>query len=145
MSSKTTPTQRSTKWLRDRGFIVAKVEQRLHMPKAPYPVTRDAFYFGDLLVAHPKEGIALVQVTGGQGGNLAARISKIIFKPEDKDAPDVEDLAFKWLQAGGRIFAHGWAKRGARGKAKKFVIDAREIVFNDHEGYRLAEIDYVPK
>lgn len=140
-----TPTQRSTKYLRDEGFIVAKVEQRLHMPKAPYPITRDAFYFGDLLVAHPREGVALVQVTGGQGGNLAARVSKIILKPSDEEEPDVEDLAYQWLEAGGRIFAHGWAKRGPRGKQKRFTLDAREIVFSDTEGHRMMQIEYVPK
>jgi hypothetical protein len=124
-----TPTARSTKWLRDRGWIVAKVEQRLHMPKAPYPITRDAFNFGDLLAALPSTteedgsdgGIALIQVTGGQGGNLMARVRKIMEEPE------IAELAHKWLKSGGWIFAHGWAKRGARGKPKRWTLKIKSI------------------
>jgi hypothetical protein len=124
------------KFFRDRGFIVTRVEQRIHMPKAPYPVTRDAYGFGDLLVAHAKlRIIALVQCTGGMGGNLANRISKIL------DTPEINEDAYRWISAGGRIFAHGWAKRGPRGKAKHWTCDAREIVFSDTQGNRLAEID----
>lgn len=141
MSKGASPTTRSTKYLRDNGWIVAKVEQKIHMPKSPYPVTRDAFNFGDLLAAHPqKKIIALVQVTGGQGGNLAARARKIT-DGEEGDLK-IPDLALKWHVAGGMILCHGWAKRGARGKVKRFTLKVKEIVVRSGEGlFGLKAID----
>lgn len=118
-----TPTARSSKWLRDRGWIVARVEQRLHMPKAAFPITKDAFGFGDLLAAHMDRGIALVQVTST--GNLTKRVTKIT---QDKK---VSDYATMWLQSGGHIQVHGWAKRGPRGKRKTYQIKAEEVVLSD--------------
>ena len=129
--AKTSPTQRSTKYLRDRGWIVARVEQRLHMPKSPFPITKDAFGFGDLLAAHADIGrVALVQSTGGQGGNFAARIRKII------DTPEISELAWSWIAAGGIILVHGWAKRGPRGERKKWTLAARQIM-RTHEAHHL--------
>ena len=115
-----TPTARSMKWLRDRGFIVCRVEQRLHMPKSPFPITKDAFGFGDLLAADPARcEIYLVQVTST--GNLNKRCEKIHTDPK------VSTLALQWLQAGGSIWVHGWAKRGARGKPKRWSISRRKF------------------
>ena len=120
-----TPTQRSTHYLRDNGFIVCRVEQRLHMPKSPFPITKDAFGFGDLLAAYaapdivspyfdaadPKPSmIVLVQVTSGSNHN--ARKEKIAAEP----------LAAKWKKAGGMILLHSWAKRGPRGKKKRWTL-----------------------
>ena len=129
--AKTSPTQRSTKYLRDRGWIVARVEQRLHMPKSPFPITKDAFGFADLLAAkshgdnfyvdtavghgavimYGEPGqIALVQVTSGSNHN--ARKAKIAAEP----------LAAKWKDAGGMILLHSWAKKGPRGKRKTWTL-----------------------
>ena len=118
--AKTSPTQRSTKYLRDRGWIVARVEQRLHMPKSPFPITKDAFGFGDLLAARPGRtfnfvpmptgSIALVQVTSGSNHNV--RKAKIAAEP----------LAAKWKEAGGVILLHSWAKKGPRGKRKTWTL-----------------------
>ena len=128
---KTSPTQRSTKHLRDLGWIVTRVEQRLHMPKSPFPITKDAFGFGDLLAANVgMKKIALIQSTGGQGGNFAARIRKII------DTPDIAFAAWNWIAAGGIIIVHGWAKRGARGERKKWTLAARQIM-RTHVGLNL--------
>lgn len=125
-----TPTARSMKYLRDHGYIACRVEQRLHMPKSPFPITKDAFGFGDLLVAkvgspsyvdvdvshgppaiYREPGqIALVQVTSGSNHN--ARKEKIAAEP----------LAAKWKEAGGIIILHSWAKKGPRGKRKKWTL-----------------------
>jgi hypothetical protein len=110
-----TPTQRSTHYLRKHGYIVCRVEQRLHMPASPFPITKDAFGFGDLLAALPAEGgvegeIALVQVTSS--GNMRARQAKIAMEP----------LAMKWKGAGGVILLHGWSKKGPRGKRKVWTL-----------------------
>lgn len=113
-----TPTARSTKWLRDRGWIVARVEQRLHMPKSPFPITRDAFGFGDLLAAHPLEGIALVQVTST--GNVNAREKKML-------ETEIAQRVFVWKRAGGKVLLHGWAKRGPRGERKLWTLTEKML------------------
>lgn len=110
-----TPSARSTKYLRDRGWIVCRVEQTLHMPGKPWGNKKDAFGFGDLLAARPgpeiqQAMIALVQVTST--GNLMARWKKIAAEP----------LAQKWKEAGGNILLHGWSKRGPRGKRKVWTL-----------------------
>jgi hypothetical protein len=90
------------------------------MPKAPFPITKDAFGFGDLLAALPNQfsgsSIALVQVTST--GNINARREKIKAEP----------LAAKWKQAGGAILLHGWAKRGPRGKRKVWTLREEELL-----------------
>lgn len=110
---RTSPTQRSTKHLRELGYLVAKVEQRLPIPGKF--VTKDCFGWGDLLAVHPTLGIALVQTTSGS--NLAARLTK---------AKGIAGPLIAWLTAGGRLLAHGWAKRGPRGQPKVWTL--REVV-----------------
>jgi hypothetical protein len=113
------PSARSMKALRDEGYIVAKVEQRLPIPGKF--VTKDCYGFGDLLAARrddviPFQGvIALVQVTSGSNHN--ARREKIMAEP----------LAELWKSAGGKIFLHSWAKRGPRGKRKTWTLKAEQL------------------
>jgi hypothetical protein len=113
-----TPTARSLALLRERGFLVARVEQRLPIPGKF--VTRDCYGFGDLLIAGPDDGngfrfIALVQVTSTS--NLSAREKKIRLLPE----------ARKWLVYGGAILLHGWSKKGKRGERKVWTVTERRI------------------
>jgi hypothetical protein len=120
-------------YFKKAGFIVARVEQRLHMPGRPFPVTRDAFGFGDLLVAHHDPKVtALVQVTAT--GDMNRRIRKIGGTPADasneKQAAEAEIArhnAAIWLAAGNKIIVHGWAKRGPRGKQKRWTLTEQEI------------------
>ncbi len=100
------------KHLRQQGFIVAKVEQRLPIPGMF--VTRDAFNFGDLLIAKEGYGIALVQTTSR--ANLNARVHKAKLIPEFAS----------WIAAGGKVIWHGWSKRGARGKRKTWEVTSIE-------------------
>lgn len=106
------------KWLRERGFIVCRVEQILHMPTRPFPFKKDAFGFGDLLAAHPEHGIFLIQVTSTN--NINARAEKI------SDDLKVAPLASQWIRSTGKIQVHGWARRGPRGKRKKWTITILE-------------------
>ncbi len=56
-----TPTQRTLAYLRSAGYVAALVERY-----EPHSRTRhDAFGIGDLLAAHPRFGIVLLQVTTG--------------------------------------------------------------------------------
>jgi hypothetical protein len=98
------------------GFIVAKVEQRVPIPGMF--VTRDAFNCGDLLIAKPGWGVALVQVT--TTGHLNERQEKAL---------DIHELRV-WLESGGRFILQGWAKRGARGKVKLWALAEREVKLN---------------
>lgn len=108
------PSARSTKYLRDRGFIVCKVEQRLPIPGMF--VTRDAFNFGDLLIAKPGWGVALLQETSA--AHMSEREGKIHSNPQSA----------VWLASGGRILIHGWSKKGPRGKMKRWTLNEREVL-----------------
>lgn len=111
--------------LRDRGFIVCKVEQRLPIPGKF--ITKDAFGFGDLLIAGEGYGIALVQVTSTS--NLSARQKKALAIPELR----------KWLTCKGKLLLHGWAKRGPRGARKTWTLVEREITLSDFQNKNESE------
>ena len=103
--AKTSPTQRSLKWLRANG-LTAQVVERFNS----FSKTRiDLFSFIDI-VAMGSSGIVGVQATSSS--NLAARITKITEEPK----------ARMWLESGGQIEAHGFAKQGAQGKRKVYVM-----------------------
>lgn len=120
---KTSPTQRSKKWLQDRGWQVAIVEHW----NAHCMIRQDLWGFGDLLVcshADPKgitqwRSIAIIQTTSGS--NVAARKAKILAEPKAK----------KWLLAGGEIVVHGWRKVGPRGKRKTWELREIPILISD--------------
>lgn len=110
-----TPTQRSLKNLRDRGYVAAVVERW----NPAIRVRQDLFGFADLIAFGPGEGepeVLLVQTTSTS--NLAARRSKIL----------ENEHAQRWMRLGGKILIHGWAKRGPRGKRKLWTL--REEVLN---------------
>ena len=99
------PTVRSLQKLRAEGWTAEKVER----PWNPYTKrTQDLFGFADIIAFNGLETI-LVQTTSGDGGNLSARVKKIL----------ASDIARTWIVSDfRRIVCHGWAKRGARGKRK---------------------------
>lgn len=106
-----TTTARSKRYFEKKGFIVAHVEKFNH-----YTMRRiDVFGFGDLLVSMPGFGFALVQCT--TTAHLAEREAKI----------RAESRAFIFMESGGRILLHGWAKKGPRGKRKTWQLTEREI------------------
>ena len=111
------PLQRSIKHLKGQGYSVARGEHWNSFAR----IRQDLFEFGDLLVTNG-DHIALVQVT--TAGNMGAREKKIWSLPVHRI----------WLSSGGRIFVHGWAKRGARGKRKTWTITERELVDTYTEG-----------
>jgi hypothetical protein len=119
-----TPTARSLAHLRAEGWHVSKVEQTV--PRTF--IKRDAFGWADLLAVHPLKGIALVQVTSGS--NLAARLKK---------ARGIGALV-AWVTAGGKLVAHGWAKRGPRGEPKRWTLREIELRIED-----LTAHDVTPK
>lgn len=107
------PSARSMNRLRSFGFSVARVEQIIHMPKAPFPFKRDAFGFGDLLIARPDWGIGLIQVTTTKHMN-----------DHEEKALALPDFDI-WLKSGGRFVLQGWKKEK---KCNLWRMTEREIM-----------------
>lgn len=118
-----TPTQRSLKELRQRGYLVAVVERWNQYAR----VRQDLFGFIDLLAIRGDETLA-VQTTSG--ANVAARVEKI----KTTQAADV------WLESLSRkIVVHGWRKVGAAGKRKLWDLREVEVLWTRNEFDRLNE------
>lgn len=110
---KTSPTQRSLKLFRSRGWVCWITEKW-----NPFSRTRqDLGNFGDLVAWKAGEGVAAIQVT--TAANMAARRSKILGNP----------LAQEWVCAGGKLWIHGWAKTGERGKRKLWTCKEEPVLF----------------
>lgn len=104
------PTQRSLKLMRDRGYTCAVVEKWNHHVK----IRQDLFGFGDVLCFSPFETV-LIQCC--IGGDAAKRTTKLLSVP----------ASWGWANDGARrrIQIHAWRKVGPRGKRKKW--ECREI------------------
>jgi len=103
------PTQRTLKEMRKRGYLCEIVERF-----NPWSKTRhDLFSFVDVLCIKGDETLA-VQTTSGS--NVSARIAKIA----------QTQAAALWLESPSRkIVVHGWALKGKRGKRK--LWQCREV------------------
>lgn len=99
----TTPTQRSLKLLRERGYHASVVEKwNMHAK-----IRQDLWGFVDILAIRDGE-ILGVQTTSG--AHVAERIKKIAASP----------LIATVLSAGVKVVVHGWDKKGPRGKMKRW-------------------------
>ena len=120
---KASPASRSKQALQDAGYFVAVAEHWNHHAG----IRQDLGGFMDLLawtcLGSNYTGfyrrIAAIQVTSSP--NLAARRTKILALPQ----------ARLWLEAGGRIQLHGWAKQGPRGKRKVWTLRVEELTLAD--------------
>lgn len=108
------PTKRSLALLRRRGLVCAVTEK--WNPHAR--LRQDLYGWIDLLALDPATG-ELIAVQTTSGSNVSKRIDKIRAWPH---------LA-AWLIRH-RAVVHGWAKRGARGKPKRW--DCREVELTAH-------------
>lgn len=105
---KTSPTQRSLKDWRSRGWTCQVVE---HFN--PYVCVRqDLFGFIDILAMKEGEGIVGIQTTSDNGGNM----SKHLIKINSLNTPKI------FLGSGGKIVIEAWGKKGARGKRKLWTV-----------------------
>ncbi len=108
------PTQRSLSKLRDEGYLVAITERWNSFSRT----RTDLFGFVDVLAIKGNETIA-VQTTSGT--NVSARIAKI----------RASESAMLWLASSTRrIIVHGWAKRGPRGKVKRWACRQVEVLLD---------------
>jgi hypothetical protein len=99
-----TPTQRSLKYLRDEGYLVAIVEHWQPFAR----IRQDLFGFIDLLAIRRDETLA-VQVTAS---GVSSRVKKIEASPH----------LGRVREAGWKIFVHGWRKNAA-GKYVMRIVD----------------------
>ena len=113
-----TPTARSLAELRARTCFAQVVERFNTFTKRRH----DLFGVIDIVALDPTEHSILgIQATGGDGGNHAARRTKILAEPR----------ALEWLRCGARLQIWSWAKRGERGKRKLWTLRIEEIVEAD--------------
>lgn len=112
----TSPTQRSLKYLRDRGYTAQVVEHW-----NPFARRRiDLFGVLDVVaIRGDAYGVLGVQTTSGS--NLAARRTKALDS----------DQLYIWLSSGNRFHLHGWSKRGAKGKRKLWTCRVVEVTLDD--------------
>ena len=106
------PTQRSLAKLRKEQWPLVQITE--HWNSFAH-VRNDLFGFIDVLAVR---GDVMLAIQTTSGSNVAARFAKI------QSLPSV----VYWLQCGARLVIHGWAKRGPRGKAKRWSCREVEIV-----------------
>lgn len=103
------PTSRSLKWLRDKGFEAQVVEKWNAFAK----VRIDLFGWIDIVAVN---GFHIVGVQTTTLSNTKARLLK---------AKGNKALR-KWMLGGGVLFLHGWAK-----KKGKWLVEVRQIAMED--------------
>lgn len=112
---KTSPTQRSLKELRSRGYMVAVTER--WNPFAN--IRQDLFGFIDLLAIRGDEVLAVQTTTAA---NVSARVKKLTELP----------AVLRWVASPTRrLVIHGWAKRGEKGKRKLWTCNETPIEWSE--------------
>lgn len=106
------PTQRTLAELRKRGYTAAITEH--FNPHAR--VRQDLFGFIDILAVHPKGELLAIQTCSGEGGDPAARVTKILALP-----------VARLLACHCSIEVWSWARRGARGKRKLWTLKEESL------------------
>jgi hypothetical protein len=105
------PTARTLAALRADGWIAAIVEKwNAHARRRV-----DLFGIGDVLAIRPGEPVLLIQTTTAT--NLVARRTKARAEPH----------LMAWLATGSRFELWAWAKRGARGKPKRWTVTREPV------------------
>lgn len=117
----TSPTQRTLKELRKRGYTCHVVEHWNAFSRRRI----DAFGFIDILAIRDGDAICGMQCTSGS--NVSARRTKIV--------QECSVAARAWLSSG-RIEVWGWRKVGPRGKRKLWEPRVEKIELSDLDDER---------
>lgn len=116
--AKTTPTQRTLKYLRDLSYRAEVVERWVRFGSAKVPagtnspgraspgIRKDLFGFADIIALRPGLGIFAVQCFSTDWNG---HIEKLMGTKE------ILDAATEWNQCGGMILFMGWRKTKPRG------------------------------
>ena len=110
------PTSRTLDMLRKQGWLCASVEKFLPARGTmKFPRRIDVYGFGDLLACRERQYGAMTAETAlvqcCTTGDMANRKAKILAEPR----------AGVWMRCGNLIMLVGWAKRGPRGKVKRWT------------------------
>ena len=108
------PTTRTLALVRKQGFMAEVVEKW----NAHIKIRQDLFGFADVIAVDPNLGQSLLFQTTSYSG-FSARRKKIL----------ESDKAKTWLDAGGRIFVHGWQQKG--GKGTRWSVREEEVTLED--------------
>jgi hypothetical protein len=111
-----TPTARSLKYGRDRGYLIEVVERWIPQARR----RKDLFGCIDLVALDGRPGCLGVQATSGS--NVYARVKKI----HEECWPAAE----AWLQAGNRLEVWGWRKLRGRWEPRivQVFLDASDAL-----------------
>ena len=112
------PTQRTLKYLRGKGYTVEITEHWNFYGR----VRKDLYGFVDAMALRDGLTGALGVQTTTQS-NMSARVKKIL--------TECQENAVLWLRTGNRIVVHGWAKKGKKGKRKLWELKKRLITLED--------------
>jgi hypothetical protein len=108
--SKPSPTSRSLAECKRLGWLAQVVEKRV-----PHkPISIDLFGCIDIVAVRPGQTLGIQACAGA---SHAARLTKAMAQPKLR----------AWLEAGNQFEVWSWAKRGARGKAKRWAM-RRDVV-----------------
>lgn len=113
------PTSRTLKYYRDRGYEVDIVERYIYHAKR----RKDLFGWIDILAVHPSGDIIGVQTTSSS--NVSARVKKAKGKRE----------LLSCLRAGMRLVVQGWRKgvRGVDGLREVEICQDDVLPIDDQE------------
>ena len=104
------PTSRSLDLARSQGWTAGVVEKwNMHAR-----IRQDLFGVIDIVALDDNQGVLAIQACAGSGAS--ARLKKSLAEPRLKI----------WLERGSRFEVWAWAKRGPRGKAKRWSV--RKVV-----------------
>lgn len=107
LNTRTAPTKRTLAYLSARGWHADIAERRSG------PITVDLFGCIDLVAVHPElRQILFVQVTGHNGGNLAARVRKVAESPHTKAL----------LRSGARVEVWAWKAAEAEPRVRRMRL-----------------------
>lgn len=117
------PTARSLKYLRDKGYTAAVVEK--WNPHAR--IRQDFCGFADIIAfkgwnTDGSEQGCTYAIQSTTTGNISKRLEKIV-----QSVP-----ALIWQRCEGRgVIIHGWSKKGPRGKRKVWTLTERYVYLSD--------------
>lgn len=122
MAKRVTPTARTLQHCRKLSIPCDVVERWIGPPGVPaMRKRRDLFGFIDLVAMDASQGVLGIQACSD--GDVSTRVAKI--------RTQCYALARAWLERGNRIEVWGWAKKGPRGKAKRWTLRVVPIVIAD--------------
>lgn len=151
------PTERTLKWLRDRGYIPCVVERRIYKTLRPKPgqrvkaacpscghqakpkglITKDFCGFADIIAFRPGPptlDTPAIEPTAEYGytGAIAVQTTSAQHLAERVEKVQTEPRATAWLQCGNRILVMGWALRGGAGSRKLWTPTVQELTPDGH-------------